>query len=80
MSKKVKKVDPKMQEKIAVSKAVADALESAGFEVNRDAESFGFTKATLVVAGVECDVQVKFITPKTGMTRYEVVEDEDEAE
>lgn len=52
-----------------------------GVAVHTNAEDYGFTEDTLVVETEACDVQVKFITPKAGVTKYEVVsEDEDAAE
>ena len=35
------------------------------------------TKGTLIVHGETCDLQIKFITPKSGIERYEMLEDED---
>lgn len=79
MAKAVKKVDLKKVAKVNVSKAIANSLTEAGFEVLTNFVDFGFTEGTLVVRDKDTDVQVKFIVPKAGLTRYEVeVEEEDE--
>ncbi len=74
---RTKKVNPKVTAKATISVEIFEALKNAGFEVNDDHESFGFTAGTLVVAHPTCDVQVKLITPKAKVTRYEVLEDEE---
>lgn len=82
MAKKTtKKVDVKKTSKLELSKLLADFLLEKGVAVHTNAEDYGFTEGTLVVETEGCDVQVKFITPKAGVTKYEVVsEDEDTAE
>ena len=78
MAKTTKKVDLKKVAKVNVSKAIANALTEAGFEVLTNSADFGFTEGTLVVREKDTDVQVKFIVPKAGLTRYEAeLEDED---
>ena len=78
MAKKiVKKVDFKKVEKVSIMKVIAEALRTAGFEVE-DGEDFGFTAGTVVVKGEKCDVQIKPITPKAGLERYEALEEEEE--
>ena len=72
MAKAVKKVDLKKVAKVNVSKAIANSLTEAGFEVLTNFVDFGFTEGTLVVRDKDTDVQVKFIVPKAGLTRYEV--------
>jgi hypothetical protein len=80
MAKKtVKKVDVKKVEKLKIMAIVAEALRDAGYAVG-DAEDYGFTQGTLVVQGEKCDVQIKPITPKAGVDRYEMLEEEDEEE
>lgn len=74
MAKAVKKVDPKAVEKASIMSKVAEALGSQGLEV-LDGEAFGMTKGTLVVRTAVCDVQIKPITPKAGVVRYEVGEE-----
>lgn len=82
MAKKTtKKIDVKKVSKLELSKLLADFLLEKGVTVHTNAEDYGFTEGTLVVETEACDVQVKFITPKAGVTKYEVVsEDEDTAE
>lgn len=82
MAKKTaKKVDVKKVSKLELSKLLADFLLEKGVVVHANVEDYGFTEGTLVVETEACDVQVKFITPKAGVTKYEVVsEDEDTAE
>lgn len=80
MAKKTtKKVDVKKVSKLELSKLLAEFLTEKGIPVQTNAEDFGFTEGTLVVGTEACDVQVKFITPKAGVTKYEVVS-EDTAE
>ena len=80
MAKKTtKKVDVKKVSKLELSKLLAEFLAEKGVPVHTNAEDYGFTEGTLVVETEACDVQVKFITPKAGVTKYEVV-CEDEAE
>lgn len=82
MAKKTtKKVDVKKVSKLELSKLLADFLMEKGVAVHTNAEDYGFTEGTLIVETEACDVQVKFITPKAGVTKYEVMsEDEDTAE
>ena len=78
MAKKtVKKVDVKKVAKMDLSKALADFLVSEGFAVNTDVADYGFSEGTLIVSVDACDIQVKLVTPKAGVTRYEVKTDED---
>ena len=79
MDKAKRKVDPKTIFKSEIMADVAKALALGGFEVDTDSESFAFTKNTIVVKGKDYDLQLKPITPKTGLTRYAKVEEcEDE--
>lgn len=80
MAKTVKKVDVKKVAKMDLSKAIAEFLTDSGFTVNTDSAEFGFSEGTIVVSTDATDVQVKFITPKAGVTKYEVVADEEAAE
>lgn len=75
MAKKVKKVDLKAVEKAKIMAMVNGALVAAGIEVV-DGADYGMTAHTLIAKGEVCDVQIKPITPKAGVTRYEVVEAE----
>lgn len=73
---KVKKVDPKVLAKRSIVEVAKVALENAGFAV-LDGEQFGFTSGTIVVRGNEFDVQLKPVAPKAGVTRYQIVEEEE---
>lgn len=77
MAKKTKKINPKDTQKNEVMAVVREALINAGFEV-LDGEDFAMTKGTVVVRAGVCDVQLKPITPKAGIDRYEVVDDDAE--
>lgn len=74
MAKKIKKINPKDMQKNEVMIIVRDALANAGYEV-LDGENFAMTKGTIIVRTSVCDVQLKPITPKAGIDRYEVIED-----
>ena len=74
MAKKTKKINPKDTQKNEVMTVVREALTKAGYEI-LDGEDFAMTKGTVVVRAGVCDVQLKPITPKAGVDRYEVVED-----
>lgn len=76
MAKKIKKVDVKAVAKETVMTVVERALIEAGFKVS-DGESFGMTKGTIVVHTEASDVQIKPIAPKTGLTHYEAIEEEE---
>ena len=77
MAKKTKKINPKDTQKNEVMAVVREALANAGYEV-LDGEDFAMTKGTVVVRAGVCDVQLKPITPKAGIDRYEVVDDDAE--
>lgn len=72
-----KKINPKDTQKNEVMTVVREALANAGYEI-LDGEDFAMTKGTIVVRAGVCDVQLKPITPKAGIDRYEVVEDDAE--
>ena len=42
-----------------------------------EGKKYGFTKDTLVAHTPNCDVQIKIITPKTGVIKYEEIEVEE---
>lgn len=78
MAKKtVKKVNPKDTAKVEVMAIVRKALEDAGMTV-KDGLDYGMTKGTLVIGHANCDIQLKPITPKSGVDRYECEEEEEE--
>lgn len=70
-----KKVNVKMEAKMALSAQIAEALELAGVVVE-SGDNYGFTAGTLVIKGEKTDVQVKLITPKSGVDTYMALEDE----
>lgn len=77
MAKKtIKKVDPKKVAKVEVCKTLSDALALAGIQFSSGLE-FGMTEGTLVAHLGACDVQIKLITPKAGVDRYEKAEEEE---
>ena len=78
--KTTKKVDVKKVSKLELSNLLAEFLTEKGVPVQTNAEDFGFTEGTLVVGTEACDVQVKFITPKAGVTKYETVTEDAENE
>ena len=69
---KNKKVDVKKLAKQELSDLFKEFLMEKGIEVSSNAEDYGFTQGTLIVH-METDVQVKFITPKAGLNRYQQV-------
>jgi len=77
---KVKKIDVKKVAKEALSTAIAEFLVDAGYEVKTDTADYGFSGATLIVTVPDTDIQIKFVTPKAGVERYEVKVDEEIAE
>jgi hypothetical protein len=77
MAKKMKKINPKDTQKNEVMTVVREALANAGYEV-LDGEDFAMTKGTVVIRAGVCDVQLKPITPKAGIDRYEVVDEDAE--
>ena len=79
MAKKTKKINPKDVQKSEVMSIVRDALISAGYEI-LDGENFAMTKETIVVRANECDVQLKPITPKQDIKRYDEINDDAEQE
>lgn len=79
MAKVVKKVDFKKVEKMAVKESIQLLFQDMGYEVLDGKEVYGFTDGTLVVAMDKCDIQIKLISPKSGIDRYEkLVEEEEE--
>lgn len=78
MAKKEKKVDVKAVEKERISNILRECCSIAeGLEI-QDGEAFGFTKSSFVVRTAVCDIQVKIISPKAGVTRYSEVEETEE--
>lgn len=78
MAKKtVKKVDVKKVAKMEVSAKIKEFFEGLDM-VALDGKDFGFTEGTLVLKMDKCDVQIKLITPKAGVERYDLLEEEEE--
>lgn len=75
MAKAIKKVDPKKVNKVEVNGLICKALLGAGVSFSNGAD-FGMTEGTIIVHMASCDVQVKLITPKAGVDRYERAEEE----
>ena len=75
MAKATKKVDVKAVQKASVMEIITKALESEGLTVLSGTD-YGMTSGTIIVRAEVCDVQIKPITPKAGVTRYEEVEAE----
>ncbi len=80
VKKKAKKIDVKKAAKEELSKLLVEFLTAQGIEVKDNAEDFGFTGGTLVAQMENTDVQIKFITPKAGLERYQEVVYVDEVE
>ncbi len=81
MAKKTtKKVDVKAVAKNEVMAVIINALTEKFGEtaVHSNSADYGFTKGTVVVNHPTCDIQIKPITPKAGVTRYEVEEEDGE--
>lgn len=79
MSKKTtKKVNPKETYKNEIFELLKTTFEQLEMDFDTDYESFGFTKGTIVVHGKDTDIQIKLITPKTNVERYEKISEEEE--
>lgn len=79
-TRKVRKVDVKKEAKIILSQEIAQFLMEKGYNVQENHEDFGFTGGTLVIGMEKTDVQLKLITPKAGLDRYQQVVYVDEIE
>ena len=73
--KKVKKVNPKDIAKKEVMEIIQKALEENGIEF-KDGADYGMTAGTIIVSHKIADVQIKPISPKAGLDRYEIAEEE----
>ena len=78
--KKTRKPDVKKVAKDELSTLIANFLRENGYEVKDNHEDFAFTGGTLIVGTEKTDVQVKFITPKSGLERYAEIVYVDEAD
>ena len=72
---KVKKINPKEVGKNKVMEILKECLTQNNISFE-NGEEFGFTKGTLVLHLEGFDMQLKPITPKTGVERYEKLEEE----
>lgn len=80
MAKKVtKKVNPKEVFKGEIMAIIRESLEQLEIKVS-DGLDYGMTKGTIIVHGENCDLQLKPITPKSGIDRYEIEEEEETEE
>ena len=78
MAKKTtKKANPKNEMKEQVTNILSKALLNENLNIE-DGTEYGFTKGTIVVHGETVDLQIKLITPKAGVERYEKPEDNEE--
>ena len=71
MAKTVKKVNVKDVAKMEIMSIIVAALEAQGIPV-KDGKEYGFTAGTVIIGHNTCDIQLKPIVPKAGVTRYEV--------
>jgi len=69
---KTKKVNEKDIAKNEIMAIIHKALEENGISF-KDGVDYGFTKGTIIVEHEKADVQIKPITPKAGLTRYQEV-------
>jgi len=70
--KRTKKVNEKDIAKNEVMDIIKKALEQNGLNY-KDGVDYGMTKGTIIVEHEKADVQIKPITPKVGLTRYQEV-------
>ncbi len=72
--KKTKKVNPKDTLKATIKNEIREKLGMIG--TIEDGLDYGFTKDTLVLHAETFDVQIKLVTPKSGVERYEKIEED----
>lgn len=72
--KKTKKVNPKDTLKATIKNEIREKLGMIG--TIEDGLDYGFTKDTLVLHAETFDVQIKLVTPKSGVERYEKAEED----
>jgi len=70
--KRTKKVNEKDIAKDEIMAIIHKALEENGISF-KDGVDYGMTKGTIIVEHEKADVQIKPITPKAGLTRYQEV-------
>ena len=69
---RTKKVNEKDIAKDEIMAIIHKALEENGISF-KDGVDYGMTKGTIIVEHEKADVQIKPITPKAGITRYQEV-------
>ena len=70
--KRTKKVNEKDIAKYEIMAIIQKALEENGIKF-KDGVDYGMTRGTIIVEHEKADVQIKPITPKAGLTRYQEV-------
>lgn len=70
--KRTKKVNEKDIAKEEIMAIIHKALEDNGISF-KDGVDYGMTRGTIIVEHEKADVQIKPITPKAGLTRYQEV-------
>ena len=70
--KRTKKVNEKDIAKEEIMAIIHKALKDNGISF-KDGVDYGMTKGTIIVEHEKADVQIKPITPKAGLTRYQEV-------
>ena len=70
--KRTKKVNEKDIAKDEIMAIIHKALEENGISF-KDGVDYGMTRGTIIVEHEKADVQIKPITPKAGITRYQEV-------
>jgi len=70
--KRVKKVNEKDIAKNEIMTIIQKALEENGINF-KDGVEYGMTKGTIIAEHEKADVQIKPISPKAGLTRYQEV-------
>ena len=70
--KRTKKVNEKDLAKDFVMDIIKKALEENGISF-KDGVDYGMTKGTIIVEHEKADVQIKPISPKAGLIRYQEI-------
>ena len=78
--KKTSKKAPNNKEllKDEIRKNIIESFKQCDINFDENYDDYGMTKGTLIVHGETCDLQIKFITPKSGIDRYEILADEED--
>ena len=70
--KRTKKVNQKDIAKNEIMNIIQKALEENGIDF-KDGVEYGMTKGTIIVEHDKADVQIKPISPKAGLDRYQEI-------